>query len=875
MKNQRMRQLQSLRALASVAIVALLLALCVCALSLSAFAQSPSAEGGVASLDFAEGVGVFYDPTAKYWGKTYDGTSVIDPEKVSLTVVGQTETKVPTVISAGFIAPNTADAQKDVGVARLYIVYEWDGVEREYTAPARIEKRLLTWKELSLNVRFTYDPVKTSYVHTFGADELSSVTLAALDGVLPEDADRLSLGAVSAVTLSAAEAVESLTAGTSRRTYASCVLSGAAAANYTLAGIEVDVAVDPCKITEVIWGIDGVPAEDALVFAYGDRDAYLVSAVGKIGEGEYRELIVKVKGADVTLDRADLATYGDVREAPYVLYAESANPAFFVLDGSFEANVTIERAECVISAADATFTKDAEHSPEFYAFPIQNPENNVPAEVFARIGYKFTVDGVNFVDSIGEVGDYTVQFFLHPDDEARYTLRIEETGEVADGKISVTVLPYRLTVGTEAGRADVILYNDKSDLGGILASVAVANDLPEKLLKKFTVYRALSLTVSGTDATDSLRLILPVHSELFTDAGTNALTAQDLYVLVGGELKSAKELYTVTLSEDGSYYTVSGIVANGTELSMTLLIAPEAPVSFWATAPGIALIVFLVLLFVMALILIGVYLRRMERREKNPTVTIDPEGGAAKPHPVEAPEKLGSADECLEEGLDALANSLEGSVAAEKTAETPADALSESAAALKETLNDAAAISLKDDSEERAIAEAEKLTEAMAEEKAKEFLASEEPAKEETVADAEELEGAVADTIGETLDSARAEAAVATFAADESLPHLRETVDAAVVEALAAIAKIPAGLREIESADAEDAADVSAQVERSVGEALRAIGSVSLKDGVDASAIERAVNKAADGAVPSDWNGAAAKELKDALSKALKSRLLK
>lgn len=878
MKNQRMSQLQRFRTVVSGAIVALLLVLCTCALSLAAFAESPSATGGVASLSFAEDVGVSYDSVAKYWGKTYDGTAVIDPGKVALTVVGQSETKMPSVISAGFIAPNTADAQTDVGVARLHVVYEWDGVEREYTAPARIEKRLLTWKDLSLNVCFTYDPAKTSYTHTFGEAELSSVTLAALEGVLEKDKDQLSLGKVGALTLDATEAIAALTEGKQIRVYSSCALSGAAASNYMLEGIEVLVGVDPCRITEVIWGIDGISAVGPFEFAYGDENAYLITAVGKVGEGDYRELVVKVKGADVTPDRADLAIYGDVREESYVLYAESANPAFYVLDGEFETSVTVVRAECVISAADVTFTKDAEHGLEFYELPIKNPDSNVPAEVFARIGYKFSTDGVNFVDRVTETGTYNVHIFLHPDDEARYTLTVKETGGNGDGRIALTLLPYRLMAGVDAGNADVIVYNDKNDLGGISACVAMATDIPADLLKNFTVYRALSLRVTGTDPTDSFRLILPVHSTLLSDADTYALTAADLYVLVDGELKSAKELYTVTLSEDGSYYTVSGIAGGEEELSMTLLVAPAYRVSFWATAPGIGLIVFLVLLFVMALVLIGVYLRRMEKNAKNPMLTVDPEGGVEKVRPAEAPEKLGNADECISEGLDVLAQTLEESVPAEAPVQEPADARAESAEMLEKTLDDAAAISLKDDSEERAIAEAEKLTEAMAEEKTKEFLASEAPAERVHDADDAELDGAVAQTINETLNAAKAEAAVEAFAStDEAsvLPRLRETVDAIVVEVLAATARIPAGLREIGTADGEGAENVRAQAERSVSEALRAIGDVSLKEGVNAEAIEQAVNRAADSIVPNDWDDSAVKELKDSLSELFKARLLK
>ncbi len=422
MKKQRVGLWKRFRTAAMVVLLVSMFAVCFCGLGLVSSAEAELPVGGVQSLSFAEDVGISYDSTGKYWAKAYDGASAIDPEKVMLSVVGQTDANKPTVISADFIAANTLDAQKDVGAARIRIVYEWDGVEREYTAPARIEKKHLAWENVSLDVHFTYDPAKGVYNHVFNDAELSAVKVSSLRGVIAADAEKLSVGTVNAISVSAADAVEVLTSGDALRLYTSAVLTGEAASNYVLENIEVNVNVDPYKITEVIWGIDGVAADGTFEFSYGDEDAYLITAVGKIGEGHYRELIVKVKGADVTLSQADAQTYGAVSDVPYVLYAESANPAFFVLDGSFETSVTVNRAECVISVSDVVFQQDAEHEPEFYYFPIQNPDNNVPAAVFTRIAYKFTLDGVNFVDAPNAPGVYTVHFVLHPHDEANYTL---------------------------------------------------------------------------------------------------------------------------------------------------------------------------------------------------------------------------------------------------------------------------------------------------------------------------------------------------------------------------------------------------------------------------------------------------------------------
>lgn len=870
MKNQRM---QILRRAARVGALAFLLVACFCVLAFAVSADVATSAGGVESLSFAERVGVSYDSTAKCWTKTYDGTSEIDPADVKLVVAGQTEENAPVVISADFVAANTFDPQSDAGVARIYVVYEWEGVRLEYTAPARIEKKLLTWGELSLDILFTYDPEKTAYTHTFAAEELADVTVSSLKGVVAGDAEGLSVGAVNPIAVDATEVIEALQSKEALRMYTSCVLSGAAASNYVLEGIEVNVAAAPCKITEVIWGIDGAATEEPFAFSYGDGDAYLITAVGKIGENDYRELIVKVKGADVTLSQADAQTYGAVREAPYVLYAESATPDFFVLDGSFETSVTIARAECVISVSDIVFTQDAEHTPEFYYLPVQNPDNNVPAEVFSRIGKKFTLDGVNFVDAIKEVGVYTVQFFLHPDDAKSYSLTVKESGKDADGVIRVTLLPYRLMAGIEAGSADVIVYNEKGDLGGIGATVSMAQNLPEKLLKRFTVYRGITVSLTGAEETDRFKLLIPVHSDLLSDADSCALTAEDLYLVDGEELKPLKDIYRVTLSADGSHYVVSGVTADA-ELSLTLLMAPEFRVSFWATAPGVALIVFLVLLFVMALVLLGLYLIRLEKRGINPRLKIDTEGDAPEVVPAQAPEVLGSAEECLKDGLDALAKELEGSVDAETPKEESVDATAESSETLGEVLTEAAAVRLIDDSDERAIEEIEKLTEAMAEEKAKEILESEAPATEAVEADEKLVDGAVAESLQDALESVKGDSdAVETMADAEGAPRLREVVDAIVAETLAATVESGARLGRTEASDAETE-DVSEQIRISVDAAIGS-NEIKLNEGVDAQTISEAVENAVSTLAPNEWDAVTVLTAKKALTEVLKSRLLK
>ena len=86
-------------------------------------------------------------------------------------------------------------------------------------------------------------------------------------------------------------------------------------------------------------------------------------------------------------------------------------------------------------------------------------------------------------------------------------------------------------------------------------------------------------------------------------------------------------------------------------------------------------------------------------------LTVDTEGDAPEVVPVVAPDKLGSADECIDENLDALAGELREDVAPETETMPDAseDANTMATDMMEKTLEEAAALQLGDDSDARAI----------------------------------------------------------------------------------------------------------------------------------------------------------------------------
>ena len=840
-------------------------------------AENGVEEGALLGFSFAPESGIVKDDQGVY-AKSYDGTAEIDPSHVILTVEGETDQKKPTDVTACFLSPSKTEKQSGVGESLICITYKWEGVEQTpIYINARINTKNLSWKGDSLDVAVVFDPenTKNEYHCKLTKDELAAVKVESLVGVASSDAGKIAISTVGDLYIGVDEFNQALRTGKTLTKPVEVTLKGESAINYTCDNFEVTVVPTPAEIDEVIWYVDGKKADGALEFTYGDKASRLITAVGRIGEDTFVDLVVKIEGTDQSLALAEDKAYGAVRDEAYVLYAVGANSAYYALKDENKIKVTFEKAICEIVVSDCVFDGDADHTPVFYPLPITLPEGAVPATVLARIKCEYTKDGKTFTDAPSEPGTYTVRFILGEEDAQNYVLKVSEQGEDADGEITMKILPYSLTVGFEDGRADVLVFCEKGSLDGVEAKLEKLEP-DAALLKRFTVYEAFTLSLTNVKKGDSFKLVIPVSSLLFSDANTHALTDADLYLIDSDALLSAKDIYTVTLSEDGAYYIVEGVAAQEDEISFAMLIAPLYNVSFWATVPGVALIVFLVLLAVLALALIGLTLLRVGKRDVNPTLTIDTEGDVPKVVPGVAPDKLGSADECIGESLDGMEEALREEIAPEeeKAPEVGDEAEAMAADMMQETVDEAAALSLTDDRDAEDIKEIERMTEAMAEERAQELAESVDAL--EAVAQEADVASAVGEAIDEAVDGDGE--AVDAFAEVSDTPvvdDLGETVDAIVVEAISELVEIPDGLLDAEMPDPTsqgETDDALARARATAKDALRVVsvdGAWVVKEGRTKADVAGIVSKAAKQCMPADWDDALADEVIDGVTKAL------
>ena len=883
MKNQHT---SALRKTGTAVLTALLIAVLSVCLTLVAYAipSLPTPEGTMTGVSFASESGIVYYSSNGSYAKVYDGTAQIDPDYIQLKVVGETAEKKPTDVSAYFVTPTKTEQQSDVGEAKICISYKWAGVEKKEYLPASITPKSISFGDFSLDLTLSYDPTpgKNAYQYTLSEGELALVKEKGLSGVLSSDADQISLLSAETLNIDAKDFNDALIAGASLHRHLKVTLGGSKQINYTISDLDVTVAVAPLQITEVVWSVNGVAVAEAPSFSYGDSNSRLITAVGRIDDQTFLDMIVKVKGSDLTLALADEATYGAVRGEAYVLEAINPDPVHYVLASEAELDVTFTKAICEIQVQDAVFAGDAEHAPTFYPLPIADVNQRIPTDVLSRIQYRYTLDGVNFTDAPTAPGKYTVHIALDEADTQNYELKVTELGEGADGVITVNILPYRLDVGSENGNANVLVFAEKGTLENVKASVLAFEPAPA-LLKGFTVYKAFTLTLTGAKAGDSFKLVIPVHSSLLSDPNTKSLTDADLYVISGDQRCAAKDQYTVTLADNGAYYIVEGVAPTDGAVTISFMIAPVYSVSFWATVPGVALIVFLILLAVFALTLLGLLLRRMEKREINPVLTIDTEGDVPKVEEATAPDKLGSAEECIDESLNEKEAALYGEVAPERT-ETPdigTEAVEMAAEMVAQTANEAAQMDLSDRAENAENEEIDAMITAMAEERAAELSKSVDAEADSIPSDDVDLTAAVGEAIDETVKDDDAVDVFARETAEDALAAADcEAIDSIVTEVVSAFVELPDGFSDREAPDSmgvAEASDAASRAELSVKEAICLItadgAAIKVREGYAGADLKIAVAKAVKQYAPEEWTKACADEVTDAITAALEKAL--
>lgn len=905
MKNQRVRFERKFGHIGMLILAMMLLLSCGFVVPVFATGGTTAPEAGtVLSIQFKDGSEV--SQTDGFWVKEYDGTSTIASlDDLTLTVQGQTNDLMPTITKVQFIAAN-GNETKNVDAIKLKITYQWEGRILTYTAPARIEKKQLTWNaDKQATASVVYDPDRSTYTTTVA----EAIDASWLVGIAAED--DVSISSVAPVSFETVDAAHV-------SAYTTVALSGADAENYIVSNLSVDVTVTPIAITDVIWTPDNQTASS---YVYGDDSIFSVTAKGLIGQDAqgnpiYCPLDVKVycgtddEGNAVYYglrEAAEKGLYGSVKAdgTGYTLIALTPDSELYDDSAVYGTdkltkNILITKATYTVSVSDAICRGESDLSDptsKYYQITaVQKKENDtdadIPLEILAQLTYTYFKDGAP-VSTIGvnEPGIYTVQVNTFGVD-ANYSVNVVYPNDAEYA--SLIVLRDYLFVGLEDGDAQFVIYDEAGLPPRLTASLTLDEGISAKILRRYRVHQEYVLTVSGLETGNTFRLLIPISSELLADANCDVLTEKNLYLYDGFDtLTSANETYTVSLSADGAYYVVEGIAVSGnvSEMTFRFVLAPDYHAPFWVSIPGIALIILLVLLLLLLMFLIGLRLRRIERCGINPVLRIDTEGDVPAVVPVEIPDKIEDPDACIEEGLDDLAEALREDVPAEEEAlDTDVDAGDAVADALKELTDEASTIELIDEAEEEDLNAAAQMTDAMAEEKANELQKTVDAAQEE--ATDEEVQAAVAEAMAENWnESADATEAIALMSEDEAEwdpEAIRTVIDMIVADAMTNTMLLNEETEKSEetSADATSEAsegadadsDICAMVADSVAEAFETVCvdgvAPQAVEGTTAETIATAVEQAAVTYVPDSWTEEMTAEVKTAVTDELIARLL-
>ena len=733
MKNQRMKSETKGFRFFKLAVALMMLATLICC-----FTLLTSAANDVKRLDIlpgdvvAEGEWTLKDGV---YTKTYDGTAALtlkinkDPAAygieagdvgtvwvVAETTLGSANAGMHEISVAYKLAfKDGVDATAQADLAAKYVL------PHGFTTTVKIEPKTLTWAKDGI---VTVDPIdytfETSYDVTFTAPDLVGV-ISGDDVAVAENFYTVTMnGVASAADMPTAQKVVALV--------------GAKAANYVIADpVTVKTSFNKVQVT-VSW--------DEYNFVYGDPAVYAITVTGTnltLGR-DWALKVVYPEGFN-----GDAGVYEITVASP-----DAANIEIVYPSGATAKQLKIDKKPIQVSIDDATYMGDGK---ENYTIVVGG---DIPADIRSQIVYKY--NGVA-ATGISTYGVHTVSATLPT--SANYVF-VTATGKEITAPLTATLTVKR--VYTLAGNADqpylMILVGENGFAGDIKATVSTPT-LSRRTINGYPYHTAYTLAVTGA-AGESFTVYLPISPELLHKY-VEAVTGEDLYIYedVTASLNKANEKgYTVTV-KDG-YIVVEGLSGDAT---VSFVVAPEYDPPFWMTAWGIALFALLILAVIAVMILIGLYIRRVDLRKENEAITIDTEGEVPEIVPVVIPD-LVDEDAALEENTDRVAEALDETV----------DAEAEEMPEAEQTEVDEVVGEAKD----------ELMEEVVAIELPKEEIVEEVVEEEDT-----DVAEAIADEIAETLtDSVEAEAEAETEVDDEAV---REVVEEAFAENLN------------ESADATDA----------------------------------------------------------------------
>ena len=672
---------------------------------------SISAANVAESVTFATDSGIEFDSQTNRWVKTYDGQTAIDPGKVIVKV----NNAPVTVEKAEFDSANVADV--------TCITVTYDG-GKTLTLPAAIKPLTLTWEGTG-TASVVYNTASSSYT-----DIAVDTANVSLKGVINNQEVTFGQTKVSFVV----NGLENVVA------YANVVLTGKDAANYTVDPLKVNVTVAPIAIDSITW--EGLKSS----YTFGDD----LTGIKALGNGTIPMIIT------VTDDSADGCKL--VASAPNGLYTVTATNT--TQEITFQKKVY----NVVLNGAEILDNGDLLNGGMGYQLVVEGANGEfVPTEILSQIVYKYYDANGNEVAKVTKPGVYTVKATMPT--VAGIAFNANEL------EATMTVVRNYIIVSTPDGA--IVIVGENGISNSVTATLTIPTEFARKAVRGLKAYKGYALTVNGAAAGEKFSIYLPVAADLIASKHCQGVSVDTLYVYnaTEGTKALAKDSYTVTLSEDGSYYIIEGFAPAG---EITFMLAPDYKVPFWSSAIGIALIVLIALVLLIVLpIVIGMKLIQLEKSGRNPVISVETEGNVPEVEPVVIPDKIDDPDAIIEDGIDALAETLAEEVPAEEAEAADVDATEAVAEAMDELNAEVAEIDLGN---------ADGALEEMAEQKALD-LADEVDAAAEDADVSDEVQQAVADAMAENFnESADATDAIALVEDEEVAPEVVEEVVEETVE---------------------------------------------------------------------------------------------
>lgn len=779
MKNQRMKtEARSFR-FSTLAIVVLMIATLICGFTVMASAAGTQIEIDESDLRFE---GLTKDATDIYT-KEYDGKMEVT---VSLTDEAKAELPegVDVTVTAVFNSKDVKDAKN------ILISFELSGenasqyqAPRSFAVAAKITPRELDW-EGNGAATGTYRIGVSSYsgVKVTSLPDLKTDKVVTGDSVAVKDANSYTVDVNGVTGVGSAEAKLNVTLDNG---------------NYVAKTLDVDVTIEKIKIQTIEWA-------NGYEFAWGDEGIWTIKVQGYDANDKAYDLLINYP-----------AGYGEVNADGHTIEAvlPDAENMEFALNNTAnkQAKVVITKKQYTVSMEDVSHIGNdgVQKDPTEFSIAVLG---DLPADVRALIEYTLA-DGTAFTGE-SAYGAYEITATLPVSDNYEF---VDENGDpVADGKLTATMYVNKqyIHAGSDGNKEgyEIILIGEKGFTGDVTLNVSIPEKLARKAISGFRIHKEYTVSVTGAgDAT--FTVLIPISDSLYHNR-CELLTVNDLYVYeaANGTMDQANKVSGYTVSIEDGHYRVEGVSGSS---SVTFVIAPEYNAPFWLTAPGIALLILLILALIALMFLIGMYLRRIRNTDENAVLVID-EGEVPAVEPVELEDNV-DADAFLAENADEIAEGIDAEAETEATeAEGVEEAVAES---MQELVDEASAIEIEEETEEETDVAAE-----MADAKAEELqdTAAAEDAEAEADEDAlrDAVAAAMADNFNESADASDAVVIVAEEEeSDEITPEdFKAVVDAIVSDAMTRTMDLPEAAEEATEEAAENAEEVAEEATAEVTE---------------------------------------------------------